>query len=67
MRKEQAKGVKEKRQQVETIKLEIDLFKGIKMKEISDRKKELVSSEKSVKVENKKLRESERSLELKKR
>jgi hypothetical protein len=52
---------------VETIKLEIDLFKGIKMKEISDRKKELVSSEKSVKIENKKLRESERSLELKKR
>lgn len=67
MRKEEARRVKEKRQRVETIKLEIDLFKGIKMKEISDRKKELVSSEKSVKVENKKLRESERSLELKKR
>jgi len=40
----------EKRKQVETVKISIDLFKGIKQKEIEEAKKEVVKAEKEKKV-----------------
>jgi hypothetical protein len=43
------------------------LYKGIKQKEIAERKKEIVKFEKKVKIANIKIKEKEKSIELKKR
>lgn len=65
--KERAIWKKQKKRQVETVKFEIDLYKGIKAKEIEERKKEIVKSEKKVKIGHAKVRAQEKSIEIIKR
>lgn len=46
---EKQQVIVEKREKVQTVKFEIDLYKGIKQKEIEEQKKLIVKAEKQIK------------------